>query len=166
MQSTRASCKFDKEKAVQSKCFLWFALALIPFIFTGNSYAGQLEVKNPWVKETIKGAPAAVAYMVLENHGLTNDKLLSASTSSAKRTGFHEITMKGGMVEMNKVKHILVPAGGRVELEPKGLHLMMVGLNHVLKEGDTILLTLTFENAGEIIIEAPVRKAMDMKYGG
>lgn len=67
---------------------------------------------------------------------------------------------------MHQVKHILVPAGGHVELKPGGIHLMMIGLRHFLKEEDTIHLTLTFEKAGELKIVVPVRKAMDMKHGG
>jgi copper(I)-binding protein len=35
---------------------------------------------------------------------------------------------------------------------------MLIGLRRELKEGDVVKLTLTFQSAGKIEVEAPVRK--------
>jgi copper(I)-binding protein len=36
---------------------------------------------------------------------------------------------------------------------------MLIGLAQALDDGGTLDLTLTFENAGEIVVSAPVRQA-------
>jgi copper(I)-binding protein len=49
-----------------------------------------------------------------------------------------------------------IPAGESIVLEPQGMHLMLVNLNHDLRPGDTYQVTLTFEHAGEITIHVTV----------
>ena len=47
--------------------------------------------------------------------------------------------------------------GAPTVLAPGGLHIMLIGLKQKLAPGDSVPLTLVFEHAGEITIEAPVR---------
>jgi len=54
------------------------------------------------------------------------------------------------------VMEIALPAGTSVELKPGGYHAMFIGLVNPLKTGDTIELTLTFQEAGAITISVPV----------
>lgn len=61
------------------------------------------------------------------------------------------------MMQMQPVEDISVPAGETVSLEPGGLHLMMLDLAEPLEVGTTIELTLTFEQAGEVVVTAEVR---------
>jgi periplasmic copper chaperone A len=68
--------------------------------------------------------------------------------------------MDGGdapMMQMRPVDEIPVPAGATVALEPGGLHVMMLDLAEPLEIGSTIELTLTFEQAGEVVVTAEVR---------
>ena len=45
---------------------------------------------------------------------------------------------------------ISVPAGGKVELKPGGLHVMMIGLTKPLVKGEKIKARLVFEKAGAV----------------
>ena len=65
--------------------------------------------------------------------------------------------MSGGMMQMVPVDEIPVPAGETVALEPGGYHIMLLDLAAPLEVGDTIEVTLTFETAGEMVLEAEVR---------
>jgi copper(I)-binding protein len=58
---------------------------------------------------------------------------------------------------MRPIPRLPVPAGGSVEMKPGGYHVMLLGLTRDLKLGDTVDVTLTFEQAGVMTIEAPVR---------
>ena len=49
-----------------------------------------------------------------------------------------------------------IPAGETVTLQPGGFHLMFMGLNQPLVEGEAVTVTLTFETAGEIDVVLPV----------
>jgi hypothetical protein len=42
-------------------------------------------------------------------------------------------------------------------MKPGGHHIMLLGLRRDLKPGDTVKVTLVFEKAGPMSIEAPVR---------
>ena len=59
---------------------------------------------------------------------------------------------------------IAVPANGMHALKRGGDHVMFMGLDGALPEGETISVTLTFENAGEITLDIPVDN--DRKAGG
>lgn len=100
----------------------------------------------------------SAAYMILSNGGGSDDRLIAASTDAAATVEIHESKMVDGVMQMNPVQGgIPVPAGGQAELKPGGLHVMLIGITRDLKEGETVKLTLTFEQAGTIEIDAPVR---------
>jgi copper(I)-binding protein len=63
----------------------------------------------------------------------------------------------GGMMTMSPVEEIPVPAGETVSLAPGGYHIMLLDLVAPLEMGSTIEIILTFENAGEMVVEAEVR---------
>jgi len=63
----------------------------------------------------------------------------------------------GGMMTMTPVDRIPVPANGTATLEPGGFHIMLLDLAAPLEVGTTIEVTLTFENAGELVVTADVR---------
>lgn len=57
-----------------------------------------------------------------------------------------------------------IPAGETVVLEPKSLHIMLIGLNESLMPGASFDLTLTFEHAGEVTL--PVTIATELPEDG
>lgn len=56
------------------------------------------------------------------------------------------------------VSDVEIPAGRSVIFEPGGLHVMLIGLVRPLAVGDGLSITLRFEQAGEILVEAEVRE--------
>jgi hypothetical protein len=89
------------------------------------------------------------------------DALLSASTDVAGDAQIHEtVTGEEGIMSMRQVPRLEVPAGGELVLEPGGFHVMLVGIDE-LQVGATIEITLVWENAGEMTIEAEVVEPSD-----
>jgi copper(I)-binding protein len=84
------------------------------------------------------------------------DRLVSASTNIAETAELHETTAEDGSMAMQQVDGIEIPAGGEAVLEPGGFHVMLVDVTEELAEGDTVDLTLVFENAGEQAVSAEV----------
>lgn len=65
----------------------------------------------------------------------------------------------GGMMKMQKVEYIAIPAGKTTKLEPGGYHVMLMKLAKPLKVGETIAVSLTFEKAGKKEVTATVKEA-------
>ncbi len=61
----------------------------------------------------------------------------------------------GGM-QMRQVQSIAVPAGETIDLEPGGLHVMLLELASDLEEGDEFDVQLQFAEAGTVTVTATV----------
>jgi copper(I)-binding protein len=61
------------------------------------------------------------------------------------------------MMAMHPIERIDIPAGGSAKLEPGGYHLMLMGVTKMPAVGETVELTLTFEKAGDVVVQAEVR---------
>jgi copper(I)-binding protein len=81
---------------------------------------------------------------------------VSASTDVAAEAQIHETLIgEEGTMSMRQVPRLEVPKGGELVLAPGGFHLMLVEVDE-LGVGDTIEITLVWENAGEVTISAEV----------
>jgi copper(I)-binding protein len=70
----------------------------------------------------------------------------------------HTHVEEGGMMRMRRIERIALPVGESVQLQPGGLHVMLIGLKRDLHPGDLIDLTLVRDDGERIAIQAPVRK--------
>jgi copper(I)-binding protein len=128
------------------------------------SPSAGITVTDAWARAASATAAAGAAYATITNGGRAADALVGASSPAAASVEIHE-TMEmgspgasgGEMMGMQPVARVEIPAGGSIQLMPGGYHLMLIGLVKDLSVGDTIDLTLKFENAGEIIVKAQVR---------
>ena len=138
------------------------ALSLMGLAFQASA---QTKVDDAWVRATVPTQTASGAFMTVTAD--SDSKLLSVATPIAKDVQIHEMTMKNDVMSMGPVKYVELPAGKAVKLDPNGYHVMLMGLSAQLKEGETVPLTLTVENAkGEketIEVKAPVRSLTNME---
>ncbi|MGE0725355.1 MAG: copper chaperone PCu(A)C [Alphaproteobacteria bacterium] len=137
-------------------------LIFFPFSLPAAEASGAIQVEQPWARATVGSARASAAYMTLRNDGAA-DRLLSASSPLAETVEIHTVIKEGTVMRMRPVPAIDLPAGGTARLAPGGFHIMLLGLRRPLKDGDRVPLTLTFEKAGAIAVEASVRPA---RHGG
>ena len=142
------------------------ALVVLGALLLVGCGAEGIAVEDVWVRPSPVKAGNGAAYMVIKNRGGEDDALISASADFADAVELHETTMMdaGGegetdqeMVMMQPVPSIAVPAGGSATLAPGGYHIMLIGLKEQLEPGQTVTLTLTFEEAGEVEVEAEVK---------
>jgi len=119
----------------------------------------QVTVADPWVRGTVAGQKATGAFMRLTSP--TDASLVGAASPVAKIVEIHEMKQEGGMMKMSAVDRVELPANKTVALGPGGYHVMLMDLAQPLREGDTVPLTLTFEDkAGKkqsVEVKAPVR---------
>ncbi|MFP6800936.1 MAG: copper chaperone PCu(A)C [Pseudomonas sp.] len=139
---------------------LLIAALLSPSLFANaHEYkVGELHIAHPWSREMPPVAPTAAAYFVVYNKGAEADRLLSVSTPHAGKAELHEHMHADGVMKMQQVENVTIPAGGEVKFEPMGYHVMMFNLKQQAKDGERFPLTLTFENAGKVDVEVAVQK--------
>ena len=107
-------------------------------------------------------ADAVPVSMVIRNDGDDEDRLLSGSTPVARRIDVHLTRLVDGRREMQPVPGGLsIPAHGSLILEPGASHLMLLGLQTDLVQGETFPLTLRFARAGVVTVTARVRRRVD-----
>ncbi len=71
----------------------------------------------------------------------------------------HQSEIVDGISRMRPVDRLTVPPGGSVELEPGGLHLMLMQPAVPLSEGATVDIELALEDGSTINGQLRVRKA-------
>lgn len=118
---------------------------------------GTLSVEHPTVTPTRGAATVNAGFMMLVNRGRSGDRLVSASSPNAARIELHTHERVDGMMRMRPVAGgIALPAGRTVTLAPGGLHLMIFEPTAPLQAGGRFPLTLVFERAGPLAIEAEI----------
>jgi hypothetical protein len=100
--------------------------------------------------------PNGAAYMTLTNAGDGDDRLVAVETDVAGEAQIHESTLDGGVMSMQQVDGVDLPAGDTVSLEPGGLHVMLLDVRGDLAVGDTVPLTLSFTTTGEQTVTVEV----------
>jgi len=120
-----------------------------------------IEISDAWVRASggMAGMDStSAAYMIVHNTGGVDDALLAAASDAAHMVQIHLSEVDAaGVSSMHQVDRIEIPTGGTLELKPGGYHVMLMGLTQELQAGQTVTLRLTFENAGAVTVEAPVK---------
>ena len=142
---------------------LGYCILLVALMVVGVSQAMAHEytskgvtVAHPWARATPGGAKVGGAYLQIKAAAGRSDRLVAVRSPAAGAAELHNHIMENGIARMRRVDAIAVPAGKSVTLKPGGYHLMLTDLKAPLKEGDLLKLTLVFEKAGEIEVEATV----------
>lgn len=142
------------------------AALLLPLSAGTAAAAGTVAVTEAWARAGTASAPTGAAYVTLKNAGSEADRLLGASSPVAERAELHTHSMDKGVMVMQAVPAIEVPAGGSVTLRPGGTHVMLIGMKQALTVGSRFPLTLTFEKAGAVTAEVSVERAGAMGPAG
>lgn len=129
------------------------------------AFADDITVEDSFALVSRPNAPAGAVFMVLKNAGEA-DTLIGASTSVAERVELHTHIKDGDIIRMRQAEGGFdIEANGERTLERGGDHVMMLGLTQSLEVGSEIEVTLTFEQAGELVITVPVKDGKAAAHG-
>lgn len=123
-----------------------------------------LEIEDAWARAALlpsdasASAATSAVYMTIRNRGKQDDKLINASSDVAEIVELHTTETRNGMTMMSRIEQVDIPGLKKAELEPGGLHVMLIRLTRDLNPGDTVKVTLEFEKSGAVVVEAPVRE--------
>lgn len=98
------------------------------------------------------------AFGTLSNGGDAEDALVGVATELTETAQIHETVANedGTGGTMREVAQIVIPAGGRVALEPGGYHIMLMNLTGDVAAGTTVTLTLEFRSGTTMTVDFPV----------
>jgi periplasmic copper chaperone A len=119
--------------------------------------SGDIIVSSPWVRAMLPGQATGGGYLTIENTGKVADSLVSVTSPNAALVEIHQMSMDENVMKMRQITNGLeIPASGKVELSPGGLHLMFKQVKVPFRARDTVKVTLEFIKAGKIDVEMPI----------
>ncbi len=150
-------------------------LALIPFALAACNNAGKIHasheesckenkeiaisIKNGWVRAAPAGRKLSAAYFTICNNANNPDRLEKISSPVSATSEMHESRRSADdIVSMVPLKNIDIENKDSVTLKQGGKHIMLIGLNKPLEEGDEVTLDLYFTDSGKMTVTLPVRE--------
>lgn len=138
-----------------NKCLITlFTLFVMPVAF-----AGQFVITDSYIPAAPPVVKVMAAYMTLENK---TDKPVTIKSFTSKNFGLielHETVEKNGMMSMNQIPKLVIPARSTVNFKPGGKHLMLFKRNGDLVVGDKVVITLN-SSVGKVSTTAIVKDSM------
>jgi copper(I)-binding protein len=124
----------------------------------GIIHHGELMLKDVRITALIPGAKVSAGYLEIANNGGESDRLIRVNFDSAGKAEIHTMEIDDGVMKMRPLKDGLeIAPGNQVSLAPGGYHLMFMKLDDFPKAGETVPLTLIFEKAGSVTLNAMVK---------
>ncbi len=161
-----------KKKVLYGIVLLSGALAILAWIaFSGHHAGGEsirtfrsgsISIESPWAPELPPVSVNGAVFMTIVNEGERQDRLIRATGAISSKVEMHDhIKDETGMLSMRKVQSIELSPGERVNLEPGGLHVMLMGLERPLEKGMEFKLQLEFASGTSLEIDVPVGRLQD-----
>jgi periplasmic copper chaperone A len=139
---------------------LW--LLIVPALALLSASCGrpaELRVNDAVLKlSPVDTNPSALYFTV---HGGEQDvTLLRVTSPSVLRAEMHDsgVDAKTGMMTMDKIDRIEVPAKGKIEFKRGGKHVMLWGVNLIARRLEKIEVEFVFSNGDRIRVTAPLEK--------
>lgn len=141
--------------------------AIAATFFATTAFAGDIMIKDPYVRSSTPTSKTGAAFMTLMNQTDSDDRLIGAASEVAGRVELHtHLEDTNGVMKMTEIEGgIPIAAGGMHELKRGGDHVMFMGLNGPLEQGSEITVTLTFEKAGDVVVQIPVDHERKPEHG-
>lgn len=125
----------------------WLIASLITTTAAAWAQNTTVQVEDAWVRGTVATQKATGAFMRLTSP--VNARLVSVQSPVAGVVELHEMKMENGIMKMRAIPGLDLAAGRPLELKPGGHHVMLMDLKQALQGGDSVPLTLVFEDAAQ-----------------
>jgi copper(I)-binding protein len=135
-----------------------FATALVLSACGAGSTGPQISVEEPWARPVPAAGGNGAVFFRLVNAGNEADQLVGGDSPVAGAVEVHKTTMEEGVMKMEHIPGLEVPAKGEILLEPGGYHVMLIDVSKSLKPGDSLPITLRFQESGEMQMDVEVRE--------
>ncbi|MGW8204258.1 copper chaperone PCu(A)C [Sphingomonas bisphenolicum] len=133
-----------------------FALAA-PMLLGACGDPAPSYIDQAWVQLSPNKDRPSAGYFVIHG-GDAGTQLRGVLTDYALKVAMHESIDKDGMVTMEAIDTVDVPAKGQVAFAPGGKHLMLWGINDTAISRGKMQLTFLMGNGDRLLVDAVIRK--------
>ena len=116
----------------------------------------SIGIEQPWSRALPPTAQNGAVFVNLYNQGQA-DALIAAESTIAKTVELHNHIHQDGLMKMVQVASIEIGSNEHVMLQPGGYHIMLLGLNEPLLEGESFPIRLTFRDAGSVDLSVIIK---------
>ena len=110
----------------------------------GDGHNHQVTISNAWIREAKVPNSINAGYFTLSNVTDQPVVLTGVHSPAFERIELHHMSHEGGMMTMEKLTRVEIPANGQISFAPGGKHLMMHQPKREFKAGQWLRLTLNF----------------------
>ena len=112
---------------------------------------GKLKVEHPWLRAPQDGENKAQFYAVIENNGDAPDRLIGVKSEK-----FGKAAIYGDAKNLSLETPVTLAPKQKVTLAPGGAYVGLLDIKKHLEVGWGLEMTLVFEKAGEVTIDAAI----------
>lgn len=134
------------------------AVPTLVLLLAGSAVAAPvIDLQGGWARAMPSVTRTTAGYVTIINRGDTDDWLIGARVDGVRVVEIHEMQRVGDTLRMQPRAAVAVPAGGRTQLVPVGLHLMLIDSGQPLVAGGSLDCVLKFREAGEVTVKLDLR---------
>ena len=117
---------------------------------------GPFAVRDAWARTADSGTTGG-AYLTLTNRDTLPVTITGVTTTWATAASVHETMTMEGMTHMMPMSSMTLARDSTLTMRAGGVHLMLDGLTHALRVGDTVPVTLQLGDGRAVALQIPVR---------
>lgn len=116
-----------------------------------------VSISKAWVRAMPPTQRMTAAYFEITNN---SDELIRINGVSASvgNASLHETKLVNNRSTMRPVPLLAVPSKETVQLQPGGLHVMLMGMQQTPSLGEQVMICVAIEGRSDACIEAPVKR--------
>ena len=116
-------------------------------------------VRDGWIRLVPGGMPMHAGFARIENGCAKPVVIAGAASPGYGAVELHETRIVDGVSRMRPVPRLRIAPGGAAQLQPGGLHLMLMRPVSQLKPGDRVAIEFALDGGGALRGEFEVRSA-------
>ncbi|WP_251358096.1 copper chaperone PCu(A)C [Kangiella sp. TOML190] len=119
--------------------------------------SSSIEVINPWLRKMPPGMDNTAAFMTIKNHTGKPLTLEDVSLDWARMGMIHESKIVDGMAKMEHQDQLIIDDS--LEFKPGGLHIMVMGIDQPLVDGQDYNIFLHFADREPLAVKFKLGQA-------
>jgi hypothetical protein len=133
-------------------------LLLILLIIFPAATLADLEIDNAWIKNLPPTVLVRAGYMNIFNPGSKAVSIVSVTSDAFKNIEVHQTIVQDGLVRMEQVQDLTIEPNSQLNLQPGGIHLMMMHPTEITSPGDKIQVTIELSDGSQQSLIFTVKK--------